>query len=160
MKLYEYPQALDKLVRLALEEGDLSEELMTEASQLGVGFKAKVSNCAKLIQELKSQSVALKSEADRLSGKRSSVERKIDWLKDYVTRSMLEMDMDSVKDDVFTVTVSDTSGRVTIVDQEQIPTRYLEMDVKVLKSEILTSLKEGEIVPGCQLEKSKSLRIR
>ena len=88
------------------------------------------------------------------------MERKIDWLKDYVTRSMLEMDMDSVKDDVFTVTVSDTSGRGTIVDQEQIPTRYLEMDVKVLKSEILNSLKEGELIPGCELVKSTSLRIR
>ena len=57
--------------------------------------------------------------------------------------------------------VQETPGRVGIVDQAVIPPRYLEHgEVKVLKSAIITSLKEGELVPGCELVKSTSLRIR
>ncbi len=71
------------------------------------------------------------------------------------------MEMDLVKDDLFTVRVAETPGRVEIVDQAAIPQRYLNRgEVKVLKSAILASLKEGELVPGCELVKSTSLRIR
>ena len=160
MKLYEYPEKLDNLVRLATEEGGLSHELLEELKHLGGSFKEKVVNCVKIIKELDSSVDAVGAEIDRLKGKQKSFKNKRDWLKGYVHDQMVGMEMDLEKDDLFTVRVQETPGRVEIVDQEQIPTRYLEMDVKVLKSEILNSLKEGELIPGCELVKSTSLRIR
>ena len=161
MKLYEYPEKLDNLVRLATEEGGLSQELLGELKHLGGSFKEKVINCVKIIKELDSSVDAVGAEIDRLKGKQQSFKHKRDWLKGYVHDQMVGMEMDLVKDDLFTVRVSETPGRVGIVDQTMIPARYLEHgEVKVLKSAILTSLKEGELIPGCELVKSTSLRIR
>lgn len=134
--------------------------MLEELKHLGGSFKEKVVNCVKIIKELDSSVDAVGAEIDRLKGKQKSFKNKRDWLKGYVHDQMVGMEMDLVKDDLFTVRVQETPGRVEIVDQEQIPTRYLEMDVKVLKSEILNSLKEGELIPGCELVKSTSLRIR
>ena len=161
MKLYEYPQEMDKLVQLATEEGGLSHELLGELKHLGGSFKEKVVNCVKVIKELESSVAAVGAEIDRLKGKQQSFKGKAVWLKSYVHDQMVGMEMDLVKDDLFTVRVQETPGRVGVVDQAVIPPRYLEQgDVKVLKSAILTSLKEGELVPGCELVKSTSLRIR
>ena len=161
MKLYEYPQEMDKLVQLATEEGGLSHELLGELKHLGGSFKEKVVNCVKVIKELESSVAAVGAEIDRLKGKQQSFKGKAGWLKMYVHDQMVGMEMDLVKDDLFTVRVAETPGRVEVVDQAVIPPRYLEQgDVKVLKSAILTSLKEGELVPGCELVKSTSLRIR
>jgi len=161
MKLYEYPQEMDKLVQLATEEGGLSHELLGELKHLGGSFKEKVVNCVKVIKELESSVAAVGAEIDRLKGKQQSFKGKAVWLKSYVHDQMVGMEMDLVKDDLFTVRVAETPGRVEVVDQAVIPPRYLEQgDVKVLKSAILTSLKEGELVPGCELVKSTSLRIR
>jgi len=161
MKLYEYPQEMDKLVQLATEEGGLSHELLGELKHLGGSFKEKVVNCVKVIKELESSVAAVGAEIDRLKGKQQSFKGKAVWLKSYVHDQMVGMEMDLVKDDLFTVRVAETPGRVEVVDQAVIPPRYLEQgEVKVLKSAILTSLKEGELVPGCELVKSTSLRIR
>ena len=161
MKLYEYPQEMDKLVRLATEDGDLSDEMIEELKHLGSNFKEKVVNCVKVIKELESSVAAVGAEIDRLRGKQQSFKGKAGWLKNYVHDQMVGMEMDLVKDDLFTVRVQETPGRVDIVDQTVIPPRYLEHgEVKVLKSAILTSLKEGKLVPGCELVKSTSLRIR
>ena len=161
MKLYEYPEKLERLVRLATEEGDLDDEMLGELKHLGDGFKEKVINCVKIIKELDSSVDSIKGEIDRLRGKQQSFKKKLDWLKDYVHDQMVGMEIDLVKDDLFTVRVAETPGRVDIVDQTMIPARYLEHgEVKVLKSAILTSLKEGELIPGCELVKSTSLRIR
>ena len=146
MKLYEYPEKLEKLVRLATEEGDLDDEMLGEL---------------KLIKELDSSVESIRGEITRLRNKRESFKKKLEWLKSYVHDQMVGMEMDLVKDDLFTVRISETPGRVDIVDQTVIPARYLEQgEVKVLKSAILTSLKEGELIPGCELVKSTSLRIR
>jgi hypothetical protein len=161
MKLYEYPGRLDKLVRMATEDGDLSDEMLAELQHLGDDFKEKVVNCVKIIKELESSVDAIKGEIDRLRSKQHSFKGKLGWLKAYVHDQMVGMEMDVVKDDLFTVRVQETPGRVEIVDQTMIPPRYLEHgEVKVLKSAILTSMKEGELVPGCELVKSTSLRIR
>ena len=161
MKLYEYPGRLDKLVRMATEDGDLSDEMLAELQHLGDDFKEKVVNCVKIIKELESSVDAIKGEIDRLRSKQHSFKGKLGWLKTYVHDQMVGMEMDVVKDDLFTVRVQETPGRVEIVDQTVIPQRYLEHgEVKVLKSAILTSMKEGELVPGCELVKSTSLRIR
>jgi len=45
MKLYEYPGRLDNLVRMATEDGDLSDEMLAELQHLGDDFKEKVVNC-------------------------------------------------------------------------------------------------------------------
>ena len=161
MKLYEYPQEMDKLVQLATEDGDLSDEMIEELKNLGSNFKEKVVNCVKVIKELDASVSALGHEIDRLRAKQHSFKGKLGWLKTYVHDQMVGMEMDVVKDDLFTVRVQETPGRVEIVDQTVIPQRYLEHgEVKVLKSAILTSMKEGELVPGCELVKSTSLRIR
>ena len=161
MKLYEYPQEMDKLVRLATADEFLSDEMIAELQHLGANFKEKVVNCVKVIKELDASVAALGHEIDRLRVKKESFKGKAGWLKTYVHDQMVGMEMDVVKDDLFTVRVQETPGRVDIVDQTVIPSRYLEHgEVKVLKSAILASLKEGELVPGCELVKSTSLRVR
>ena len=161
MKLYEYPGRLDKLVRMATEDGDLSDEMLAELQHLGDDFKEKVVNCVKIIKELESSVDAIKGEIARLKKKKDSFDGKMGWLKTYVHDQMIGMEMDVVKDDLFTVRVQETPGRVEVVDQAVLPPRYLEHgEVKVLKSVILASLKEGELVPGCELVKGTSLRIR
>ena len=161
MKLYEYPQEMDKLVRLATEDGDLSDELIGELKHLGSDFKDKVVNCVKVITEMESSIDSLSAEIDRLITKRRSFKAKVDWLKTYVHDSMVRMEMDVVKDDLFTVRVQESPGRVEIVDQSMIPPEYLKHgDVIVLKAAIRDDLKAGREVNGCQLVKSTSLRIR
>ena len=74
MKLYEYPEKLEKLVRLATEEGDLDDEMLGELKHLGDGFKEKVINCVKIIKELDSSVESIRGEITRLRNKRESFE--------------------------------------------------------------------------------------
>ena len=128
---------------------------------LGSDFKDKVVNCVKVITEMESSIDSLSAEIDRLITKRRSFKAKVDWLKTYVHDSMVRMEMDVVKDDLFTVRVQESPGRVEIVDQSMIPPEYLKHgDVIVLKAAIRDDLKAGREVNGCQLVKSTSLRIR
>ena len=161
MKLYEYGEEMSRLVAWATEEGEITDEILEELQGLGDNFKEKVVSCVKVIKDMNASIETLDVELRRLLSRKSGLKKKAAWLKDYVLHSMGDMEMDVVKDDLLTIRVSDTPGRVNIVDQTMIPTRYLEHgEVRVQKAEILIALKEGEVVPGCELEKGKSLRIR
>ncbi|MGB3972847.1 MAG: siphovirus Gp157 family protein, partial [Peptococcia bacterium] len=102
MNLYELTDNYLKVLEL-IENGE--EGLEDTLESLNDTIELKADGYARIIRNLEANAVALKTEIDRLTNRRRSIENSIDRLKENLKNAMIATGKEKIKTDLFNVTV-------------------------------------------------------
>jgi predicted nuclease with TOPRIM domain len=159
MRLYEISQNYSQLLDMV---DVLDEETFRDTLQaIEEALEDKVENMAKFIRCLEADAKAIKEEEQRLADRRKSLENRISSVKEYLQNQLEVAGLDKVKRPTVTVSLQLNPPSVEVIDESVIPSTYmLPQPSKIDKKAILTALKDGLIIEGCNLKQGKGLRIK
>tara|TARA_B100001057_G_scaffold438411_1_gene470883 strand:- start:94 stop:585 length:492 start_codon:yes stop_codon:yes gene_type:complete len=152
----EFEKALDDL--LDHEDSDLIEKIETIEGE----FKSKSTNVAKYIRNLEHLVDGIKEIESNQKNRRSSLEKKIVRLKDYLKANFERTNTSKIESDDIVISIYKNPLRLNIIDEEVIPEKFftLKENKIVNKEKIKEELKEGNKVPGCELIQEKRVSIK
>jgi len=163
-KLYQLTDEFRAIENMIAEnEGEISEAEIMAMDEIKKDFENKAESIAKMIQNLKGEYSAVKTEAQRLAKRATSIKNKIDWLKNYAKNEMIAIGIKTVKGETLSMTIKNVKSSVEIINEDQVPDSFKEKIVafRVDKNSCLEAYKAGVPVPGIKvLENNKSLTIR
>lgn len=159
MKLYELSQSFRQLLDMA---DSMDEEMFRDTLQaIEEALEDKVENTAKFIRCLDADIEAIKAEEKRLADRRKALETKVVNAKSYLQEQLELAGIDKVKRPTLTVSIQANPPSVEITDESLIPTTYMvPQPSKIDKKAILSALKDGLLIEGCSIKKTKGVRIR
>lgn len=164
MNLYEITGDYLSLMDM-MQDSDADEQILADTLEGIEGeFEEKADAYAKIIRNLTADIDAIKSEEERLSSKRKSLENRIKWLKENLQRAMEITNKTKFKTSLFSfgIQINRPSVVIDAVDMEDIPEDFLRYrDPEIDKAKLKDAIDEGRDLSGiAHLETSKSLRIR
>lgn len=117
---------------------------------------------AALIQQSEGEAAMIKDAEQRMSQRRKSLERRIDWLRQYLLVQLVRTGITEIDSPEFVIRTRDNPPRTVIDDEDAIPKTFKvkETIVTIRKDEIRKRLLDGEAVPGAHLERDKRLVIK
>lgn len=162
MTLYELTGQFKELLEM-IENGEVDPESLKDTLEgLEGEIEVKADGYAKVIKELEGQAVMLKTEGDRLSNKRTSIENNVKAMKESLQAAMLATGKTKFKTDLFSFGIQKNPARLVIDNPNEVPERYLvPQDPKINTTAIKTFISDTGITPTyAHLEQGESLRIR
>jgi hypothetical protein len=165
LKLYEISGQYAALMNLiADKDGEISEAEQMVLQDLQGEFDTKVENIAKLVKNMEGEHEAYKNESKRLADRARTVEKRVDWFKDYIKNEMLRMNRSAVKGDILTVAVRPSMPACIITDEKAIPLAYMRVIPETRepdKKAIIAKWKEsGKDMAGTRISVGLTLTIR
>ena len=157
MKLYELTGMYQELYEL--EDVELISDML-EALELNEQYETKILSYARVIKQLESDEVALKTEVDRLQAKRNVIKRKVQQLKDNVLASMQATGIKEVKDEIFNVKTRKKPVKIVVDDTAVLPVDLQNVSYTPNKTKIKEYLEEGNMIKGVSLTQEEGLSIK
>ena len=162
MPLY---QLADEFIAIAkaLTDQEMPEEVIADTLEGASGeLEQKAWNIAALILQLDAEAAMIKEAEQRMSARRKSLEKRVDWLREYLLLNLLRTGIAEISSPEFVVRVRDNPPRVVLDDEEAIPKAFKQKEtiISIRKDEIRRALLAGESVKGAHLERDKRLAIR
>ena len=156
--LYELTGQFQQLLEMA-ETGDIEPDILKDTLDgIDGEIEIKADGYAKVIRELDGRVLMLKSEIERLSGKKSSIENNIKTMKESLENAMKITGKIKFKTGLFSFNIQNNPPRL-IIDKD-VPEEFLiPQPPKVDNARIKQLLKEQEL-DFAHLEVGQSLRIR
>lgn len=153
-----YQYALDELTDTDLPETVVQDTL--EALQGEV--KEKAINVAAYFRNLEETAAAIKREEQKMKLRREIIERRANWLKQYLQRNMEKTGINRIECAYFIISLGNNPPATDITDADAIPDEYKEVETvtKIDKLAIRKALKEGKSVPGARLVDSQRVDIK
>ncbi len=162
LKLYEYTdqylQAMNELHDL-----DLPDDVVTDTlNSLKGDLEIKSKNIASYIQNMDASAGMLKKHEQEIKIKRLAMEKRNDWLKNYLLQNMQATGITEIACDYFTIKQRKNPPAVWIVNEAIIPDKYkTEITVtKIDKKAISEDLKNDLSVDGAELHQGVRLSIK
>ena len=163
MKLYEiaeqYREAMATIEAMDFNDSALTAEEQQQLLQDTLGglqdeFKAKCLAIAAFIANSELETDALRTVEKRLYERRKSLERRTEWLLDYLHIHLLKLGLQEVKGDMLRIRIKKNPPKVVVDNQSVLPDWALieEVSVSINKKGLAEALKAGEIIPGAHLE--------
>lgn len=164
MTIYELTDEYRMLLEMAGDE-DVDPDVLADTMEAIEGeLEVKAEGYGKVIRQLEADSAALKTEADRLSARKKSIDSSIDRMKAVLQRSMTACNKPKIETQLFKFTIRKNPPSVVmdLDDITKIPDKYLAwQDPKIDKSKIKEDLKAGKDLNGiAHLEQGESLQIK
>lgn len=161
MKLYELTTAYQQLLDMLQDENADTECINDTLESLQGDIEEKAINIAKIIKSIDADIKAIKTEEERLMNKRNSLDVRKSNIKKYLESQLSACGIDKVKTPTMTVSLQNNPLSVKIIDESLIPKKYFITPApQISKTLLMKQLKEGKKIPGCELQQTKSLRIR
>lgn len=159
MNLYELTDSYLKVLEL-IENGE--EGLEDTLESINDTIELKADGYARIIRNLEANAVALKTEIDRLTNRKRSIENSIDRLKENLKNAMIATGKEKIKTDLFNITVVNNPVAVNVIDEKLIPEKYFKVEIirKLDKLSLRDAIKNGEEIQGAKLMQGKGLRIK
>lgn len=156
--LYELTGGFLELLQLA-EQGEIDTQTIRDTLEsLGYEIEEKADGYAKVIAELTGQVNTLKTEEDRLSTKRKSIENNIDRMKRSLEEAMKATGKTKFKTDLFSFNIQRNAPRLIITGD--VPKEYLIPQPPKVDNKKIRDLLKKEELKFAHLEQGESLRIR
>ena len=160
MTLYEITNEIELRNRLEDSETN-SEEAIKILEILENNYIDKLERYGKVLQNIKSDIEALSEEIKRLSGKKESLERSFENLKNGIKESMIRLNMKQVKTPLFTFSIGNSIPKIEIASDAKIPEEFLiHKDPQINKIELKKAIQDGLIVDGVRLLQGKRLVVK
>lgn len=165
MSLYEIDanirSMLDSMYDSMDETGEIPDGDFEALEAMNMARNAKIDNIACYIKELDARAKARKAESDRLKKLADADAKKVERLKAYLTRSMVESGNLTFDSERTHITFR-KSESASIPDESLIPKKWMVKNVeyKPDKKGILAFLKGGGKVKGATLETKQNIQIK
>lgn len=159
--LYELVGEFKQLQSLA-EEMEVNDQIIADTLE-GIDFEIeeKADAYAKIIRMLEGDVVTLKSEIDRLNGRKKVVENNVTNLKKSLESAMRVCDKPRFKTDLFSFNIAKNPDKLVVDDEESIPQEFKSEEVVVkIDNKVLKEFVKNNKCDFAHLEQSESLRIR
>jgi hypothetical protein len=144
------------------QNSDLDEDQaiqLLESMQGAIQEKAK--NVAMVIRNMETTAEAIAAAEKEMASRRKSIERKIDWMKAYLLENMERTGISKIESPYFVIALRDNPESLIVEQDAEIPPEYFKPQDPVLdKVTLKKDMQLGVIVPGCRLERKKSVRIK
>jgi len=146
-----------------LEEGADPEVIEATLEGIDAEIEIKADNYARIIRQLEADVAALKSEIERMTERKKSLENNISRLKANLQDAMIVTGKEKFKTDLFSFGIQNNPPKVVIDDYAKIPVEYLiaqepKVDNKAIKDFLSTTDDKRSFF--AHLEQGKSLRIK
>jgi hypothetical protein len=124
-------------------------------------YNDKIDSIVNYIKSLETLCEGIKKERDNLAERKAQVEKKIESLKEYISKSMELRNMDKFETPKAKLSFR-VSKSVNVIDEELIPDDYFKESVskKLDKASLLKDIKEGKEVKGACLLVKRNLQIK
>lgn len=164
MTLYELTNEYQILLDMA-EDPDVDPVVLFDTMDaVGGEIEMKADGYAKVIRQLEADVEGLKTEENRISRRRKTIENNIKFMKNRLTDSMIATGKTKFKTELFSFNVQKNPAKLVMDEQyiENIPVHYLiEQEPKVNTSLLKDDLKAGVDLEGiAHLEQDMGVRIR
>jgi len=148
-----------KQVQSLIDDG--GEGLQDTLDSINLAIEDKLENIGKVIRNLDGEIEMLKNEETRLADKRKALETNKKRLKMYVEDQLTLTGKDKVKAGLFSFSMQNNAPSLIVVDENKIPKDYfIPSDPKLDKTAIKNAIKGGDDIPGAELVRGRSLRIK
>ena len=159
-KLYELTAAYNAVWQMVDDEADL-QAIQDTLEGIEDEITTKVESLAKLMKSIEADETAMKAEEERLYKRRKAFENRWQSIKKYVEQQLTLAGIDKVKGTIFTVALQNNPLSVKVDESVTLPEiYYIPQPAKLDKEALLEDLKAGKVIPGAELQQTKSLRIR
>ena len=159
LHLYEIVDNYQRLMQVIDDTGASPEDFQLTLANITDQLDRKVENIAKFCLSLESSAEAVKQEESRLQARRTSMERKVGWLKEYLLAEMLAVGSEQVKRDTVTVSVRTNPPSVEVYNPEAVHQDFRHVipeTWQVDKKRIMEHFKAtGEILDGVNIVTDK-----
>lgn len=158
MKLYELTKDYSEFLAVASNE-EFDEQTIADTLE---GIKGEIEekgrNVAAYAQNLEADALAMKEAENRIAARRKAIERRIEWMKDYLRTNMEKCGITKIECPEFSVTLGKPSDVCEILDESLLPEDYVVTKVTKApdKKLILKAIKDGFEVNGARIGKGKS----
>lgn len=142
---------------------DIPPEAIADTLEgIGGEIELKAENSAIIIKELEAEMVKLKTEEERLSGKRKSIESNIKAIKDRLYSAMKLTGKEKFKTDLFSFNIQKNPAKLVIDNESLIPPEYFvpqpdKLDSAKLKADLKATCVNCD---WAHLEQGESVRIK
>lgn len=156
MKLYEITEAYNNLLDADLEQEQIDQALDIIDDE----FDTKAENIAKLISSINGDIETLKSEENRLKGKRRSYEKKIESLKNYLFNNLQMVDKKRIQTPLYKISIQKNPAKLVVKDEKLVPDEYFKTVKRLDKAKLKDAVKDGLETDYAELVQEEGLRIR
>lgn len=168
MKLYEISENY-RAFMAAVDAGEIPEDAVADTLDGIEGeFDQKVDNIACLIKELRLEAKAIKEEADRLTARQRQKQVAADRLARYLQAHMQAMGKGKIETARNRITIKKNPVSCKILDEDTV-LGFLQLhgmadcykqETTIKKRELLMRLKDGDEIPGAELDVSERIEIK
>lgn len=167
MKLYEIAADYAHLLH-AVENGDIPEEAIADTLEsITAMLDDKVDNIACVIKNLSAEAEAIDAEIKRLQDRKDEKKRRVENLKAYLAKTLLESGYTKVETARNKVSFR-KSESVTVANEDDFirwakehATDFLTYkEPTINKTAIKAALKDGEIIDGATIETKQNIQIK
>lgn len=158
--LYELTDEYQRLLEAIDSDDEQLVQDTIESTGLNDDIENKYEGYGAVITQVKSDIEAIKVEQRRLADLLSRKNTNLNKLKNSLKESMQVMNKKKVETPLFKFRLQ-TSHSVKIIDSDFIPAEFFKkQDPKISLSAIKKAIKNGQIVPGAEIEDKESLVIK
>lgn len=152
---------LDQLYSSVDDTGEITQGDWEALEELTEARDTKIENIALYIKEMEAQAEAIKAEADRLTARAKSAQKKADRLRAYLTMNLQRESMDKFETSRCQISFR-KSEVVSIPDENYLPKKYLTKKVTYApdKKAIKEELKAGKAVRGATIITKQNIQIK
>jgi DNA-binding transcriptional MocR family regulator len=157
MKLYEIAKSYSDFLSIADSEEFDPQTVADTLEAIAGEIEEKGRNVAAFHQNMEADIKAMKEAEARIAARRKTLEKKRDWLKDYLRENMERCGISKIECPEFVVRLTKPRDVCEVYAEDELDELYVK--TKVTKSPdkamILKALKDGYDVVGARIGKSK-----
>lgn len=161
MKLWDIGAAILAIMAEAEESGgEVTEEQYADLTALGIEFDEKVQDIALYVRTMETEQEVIESEMKRLKTKAAARATRVERLKAYLLEQLQARGLRKAGGVKAGVRLQNNPPSVNVVEETAIPLTYwIAREPTLDKTAILTALKAGQPVAGCEIKQGEHLRI-
>lgn len=160
--LYEIANQYQKAV-IDLTDLELPDDVIADTLE---GLKGDIiikgTNVAAMFRNLEAESLAIKNAEQMMKARRTSIDKRVAWMKKYLLDNMIATDTTEISCPHFVIKTRKNPAAVKITDEITLPHKYKKetLVINIDKKAIATDLKAGEIINGAELTHGMRLDIK
>lgn len=154
---------LTQVYREVRDNDDLDPQVAADTlDSIKEPLKDKLDSVAWIIDQLQSDSKALKDKAKSFNEIAKQKQHRADWLKQYMTDSLDTADIDKIQTDNHVISIRNFKASTVIDDESKLPVDYVieKTEYKPNKAKIYKDLKAGKEVLGAHLQANRKAVIK
>lgn len=154
----EFQGVANKLEELELDEQTIADTLEGYSAE----FDDKIVSIVSLIRNLEATADAIKEAEKHQKERCEAIEKKADWLRNYVLQNMTAIGKEKVSCGLFAVRIRTNAPSVQIANNAALSSRFMVEKVTVNpdKKALKEAIEAGEIIDGVTLVRNTSLIIK